>query len=527
MNDKSVGNLTPVLQENSKLFNGVNTVLFKNIRACSELRNLVSSSFGPEGLNKIIQLRSGSSVITSDTATIVENLEFLHPASKILALYSITQEKETGDNAGFVILFATELLNKTQDLIKQGFDISKIIESFEEASEISTKLLENMAQFKISNIKDVNVITSFLCMFVDFGRLGIECYLAPQIAYACIKTSSWSPKVFSVDNVRIIKILGGNFNQIKTIAGIVLIKDTEGQVKNIKKAKLAVFLCDFINISLESKNSTVFNSSDELLSYSKEENYNIEQKIMKFSEIGVNVIISSGFCDVSLFYLDKYNIMALKIQSRFDIKRITKAFDAGILTKIRIPLPQEIGKCDSISVRTLGMQKITIFRQTSFEDKIFTIIARANSTVLLDNIERIVYKAISTFKTLSKDDRLVPGAGTSEIEVSRKLTHFCASNYSNYKQYLISKFAESFDSIPRILTENSTYQFDKVSGELYHNRVNEKKHESINIEPSLIIQAKKSRVWDLFTPKYWAIKYAVEAVLTLLTISQIIMAKKN
>nr|UXY87158.1 chaperonin-containing-TCP1 theta subunit [Cryptomonas sp.] len=518
--------LSPILQEGAKILTGLEQVLFKNIKACSLLKKLISSSFGPDGLNKVLIQKTGKTIVTSDTVTILDNLEHIHPSAKIIALSSLAQEQESGDSAGFVILLATELLNKSYDLIKQGFSISKIIESFEEAQDISLDILETLAEHKVVDISDIKMVASLLSLFVDFGHPGLQCYLAPQIAYACVKSAFPEIKKFSPDNVRVIKILGGNFDQTKTIMGTVVIKDSEGAIKLVNKAIIAIFVCDF-GISLpETKSSIMFKSAKEILCYNDDESYNIEEKIKKMSKIGVNVIVSTGFCDVSLFYLNKYKIMAIKIQSRFDLRRIARTCNSIILAKFKIPLMNELGKCDMVSVRAFGLQRVIVFQQEYSQNKIFTIIARSNSTIMLDNIERTVHRTTSVFKLLTRDSRFLPGAGACEIEICRRLTSFASKNYSGYKQYIIKKFAESFEIIPCTLIENNDQPINKTLSALHRRHADGNYFEGININKSSFVNVKEAGIWDSYTSKYWAIKHAIEASLTVLTTSQIIMAKK-
>ena len=518
--------LRPILQEGCKFLNGVDQVLNKNIKACLILKEYISSSFGPDGLSKVIQKKTGNTLVTSDTSLILDSLDCIHPSAKIISLAALSQEQESGDCAGFVILLAAELLGKSYDLMKQGFSISNIIDSFEEGLDISLDILETLADYKISDINDTKTIASLLSLFIDFRYPGLDCYIAPQIAYACVQINSSGITNFSTENIRVIKILGGNFDQTKTIVGTVLIKDTEGAIKLVKKAKVVIFLCDFIISSTETKNSIIFSSFQEILSFNKDEYYNIEEIIRELSRLGINVVISSSFSDISLFYMDKYNIMAVKVQSKFDLKRIARTCNSILLPKIKIPNSNEIGKCESVSVKLFGSQKLTVFQQENLQKKIFTVVVRANSTIMLDNVERTIYRITSIFKSLTRDSRFVPGAGASEIEICRQITSFASKKYSGYKKYLIEKFAESFEIIPITLIENNSQSVNKILSRLHYSHSNGRQFEGVNVNFSSIINVKQIGLWDLFNSKYWAIKHTVEAVITILTTSQIIMAKQ-
>nr|UXY86735.1 chaperonin-containing-TCP1 theta subunit [Cryptomonas paramecium] len=519
--------LIPILQEGYKILDGIEKVLNKNIEACLLLKKYISGSFGPQGLNKLIKQKIGKILITSDTTTILNNLEYIHPVPKLIASSAISQEKDLGDSVGFIILFTIELLLKSHELLKQGFCLSIIVDSFFDFVDISLKVLEILAEYKIANIFKIKSVASLLSLFVDFKYPGLECYLAPQIAYACIKIFSSGIRNFSSEHIRVIKILGGNFDQTKTIAGTVVIQDTEGLVKSVKKAKIVIFACDFAVFSPEMRCSLVFKTAKEILCYNKKESRNIEEKIQHMAKCGINVIISTGFNDIVLFYMNKYNIMAIKINSKFDIRRIAKTCGATIFSKNKIPESTEIGRCDNVSVKLFGSQKIIIFQKEISYSKIFTIIIRGNSTILLDNIEKTIYKTTLIFKSLTRDSRLVPGGGACEIELYRKIASFAIKNYSGYKQYLIQKYAECFEVIPIVLITNSGQLVDKILSKLHYLHAQGNRFGGVGKSSSYIIDTKKTGVWDLFTSKYWAIKYSSDIAITILLISQIIISRKN
>src|SRR6056300_1904494 len=151
-----------ILEEGSKIFFGIDEVLFKNIETCNFLRELVSTSFGPEGMNKCITQNSGKTLITNNAFDILKNLELIHPISKLLTYFMNSQESNLGDSTGFLIIFATEILKKAFDLLREGFHISEIIENFSEAGELALEFIESLGIFKLTNLSNVKVIESII-----------------------------------------------------------------------------------------------------------------------------------------------------------------------------------------------------------------------------------------------------------------------------------------------------------------------------------------------------------------------------
>ena len=81
-------------------------------------------------------------ILTSDAATILRELEVVHPAAKLLVMASQQQEKEMGDATNMVIVFAGELLKKAEELIRLGLKTSDIVQGYEKAQGLALKVLE-------------------------------------------------------------------------------------------------------------------------------------------------------------------------------------------------------------------------------------------------------------------------------------------------------------------------------------------------------------------------------------------------
>jgi T-complex protein 1 subunit theta len=515
------------MDEGTKFLFGIDEVILKNIEVVFQLRETILTSFGPDGLNKLISNESGKILITSSTVEILKNLNFSHPILKLLLFFCTNQESDQGDSSGFVIIFGSELLKIAYELLQDGFHISDLINCLDKSKEVFLRFLETLANFKLVDVNNLKAIASILSLTMGSASQEIGNYIAPQIAYACIKTLSSNKKNFSADDIRVVKVLGGTFDQIKTISGSIILRDTEGTIKMIRKANVVIFVNKFDISSPETKNSILFKSAEEILSYKTNENFLIEQIVKELFENQINCVIANGFSELALFFMEKYKIMALKIQSRFDVKRIAKTCGAIVIGKIRKPTFDEIGKCDLISVRTFGTQKITLFQQENFHTKIFTIILRASSTNILDYLEKIVYRSISIFKMIVRDNRFVSGGGSSEIELYRKIKNFSFFKFSRVKKFIIQKFANAFEIIPRVLIENSGHDVHQILSMLHLAHSKGKEWEGIDIHFPCTLNAKVNGIWDSFVSKYYAIKNAFDVSIIILTVDHLIMAKKN
>ena len=514
-----------ILAENLEALTGINEVLITNINACKDLKNLVSSSYGPYGERKLIIQKNQKILITSDSSVILNNLDFTHPASKLILTSVFFQEQELGDSSGFVIIFTAELLDQALKLLNMGFHSIEIIKTFQKAENVCLNLLYMFSNHKLKNLEVLKSIVSILQSLVGFKCENLTKNLIPQISYACVKISSNKNQKFTPENIRVVKILGGGVCNTRTIPGTLVLRDSEGTVKIKKNARIAIYSCFFDFLSPETKNKVQFSSPGEILSYESKE-YNImEKRIQNFLSKEINVIIASGFNEDMLKILDDNNIMAIKIQSKFEIQRIALVTNSTVMPKLGIPELSAIGYADKVSTRSFGFQKVTIFYQQSIQNNIFTIVARANCNSILDLIERFVYKTSSIFKTIVRDNRFIPGAGACEIEISRRLKSFSQNLTSSSEKFIFKKFAESFEIFPEILIQNSKLKGSKLLSHLYNQHEKGIETAGLDLENFKVICSKKFGVWDLFSSKFWAIKNSIDSALTILSIDQIIISK--
>lgn len=118
--------------------------VIRNIEACRAISQTVQSSLGPYGRNKIVINHLQKMFLTSDAATILRELDVVHPAAKLLVMASQQQDSEMGDATNLVIVFAGELLKKAEELLRMGLKTSDIVNGYEKAQGFALKTLEGL-----------------------------------------------------------------------------------------------------------------------------------------------------------------------------------------------------------------------------------------------------------------------------------------------------------------------------------------------------------------------------------------------
>lgn len=216
-------------------------------------------------------------------------------------------------------------------------------------------------------------------------------------------------------------------------------------------------------------------------------------------------------------------MFVLKLMSKWELKRIAKSVGAVAVVKLSTPTPEELGFCDEVSVKEISSTKVTIFRRDQDENKLATIVLRGSTNSLLEDAERAIDDGVNTVKSLVKDNRLVAGGGATEIHIASLITAF-AKTQPGLDQYAIEKFGQAFEVIPRTLSENAGLRAEEIIAKLYA-ETGKSKTAGIDVADGAVKDMKDAYILDCMETKSWAIKLSIDAVLTILRVDQIIMAK--
>ncbi|KAL5457355.1 hypothetical protein EMCRGX_G034604 [Ephydatia muelleri] len=517
-----------MLKEGARHFHGLEEAVYRNINACKDLAKITRSSYGPNGMNKMVINHLDKLFVTNDAATIIKELEVQHPVAKMLVMASDMQQQEVGDGTNFVLLFAGALLENAEELLRMGLSPSEVVEGYEKACETALEILPSMVCGSVSTFSSKEEVKKALATSMASTQYGNEDFLADLVTEACTSVLPENPKNFNVDSVRVIKIIGSGIQSSTVMKGMVFRREVEGDVSHVDRAKVAVYSCPFDASAPETKGTVLIKSANELMQFSKGEEDLIEQDVKALAESGCNVVVTGGKVgEMALHFLNKYNIMTVRLLSKFDLRRVCKAVGATALPKIVPPTADEAGHCDVVSVEEVGGTTVVVFRQKKEDSSIATIIVRGSTDSIMDDIERVLDDGINTFKALTKDGRFVPGAGATEIELAKQLTSF-GESCPGLEQYAIKKFADSLEVLPRALAENSGAKASEVISNLRaaHQSGNKNSGFDVRGEGSNVTDAVAAGILDLYLCRYWGIKLATNAAATALKIDEIIMAKQ-
>lgn len=519
--------LTQMLKPGYQTSQGLEEAVFRNIEATKSLSEITRTSFGPNGRNKMVINHLEKLFVTNDAATIIRELEVVHPAAKLLVMASQQQEAEMGDGTNFVVVFAGELLQQAEYLLRMGLHPAEVIAGYQVASKKCLEFLDAASCDTIKDLHSVTELTRIVRSVLASKQYGYEDLLAKVVVDAALEVMPKNPAGFSVDSVRVVKIMGGSIHETCVVRGMVFGREPDSTIQKAAKAKVAIYNCA-LDISLtETKGTVLIHNAKEMLSFSKGEEKMLEESIKEIADSGVKVIVTgSGIGELAIHFCNRFGLVVVKILSKFELRRLCRVTGATALTRLGVPMAEEMGYCDVVETIEIGSDRCTVFRQESEITKTATIIVRGSTMNALEDLERAIDDGVNSIKSLAKDPRVVPGAGATEMQIAHKLMEV-GEKTPGLNQYAIKKYAQALEVVPRTLCDNAGLDSTEILSKLYAAQVAGKTTFGVDIESpeNQLFDAPANGIYDVLAVKEFAMKLATHAAITVLSVDQIIMSK--
>eukprot|EP01084_Bolivina_argentea_P138234 243409_1 len=548
-----------------KSFSGLEEAIMKNCEAATGLAACVRTSFGPNGLSKIVINRIEKVIITTDAATIISELEVQHPAAKVLCLSAAMQQREIGDGANFVVVFAGELLKNAVLNLRKGLHPSVIVRGYALASKKVQEMIKDLVIFTVNSQKDMydlNKLKLGIKCAISSKQYGLENFLSELVGKACLNSMPQIASNFIVDNIRTVKILGGSIMDSTIIKGMVIEAAPKSATTYVESTKVAIFTCSLDSTQTETKGTVLLHDAKELLNYNQSEEDFIHNIIKQLADMGVGVIIvGEKISEMAIHYIDKYKLVAMRLVSKWTLRRLCRATRARPVVTLTSIRDADLGVCNKVYTKEIGNDNVTIFEQVNIgESEVSTIVIRGATQTAMNDVERAVDDGVNMVRAMTRNGKFVAGAGACEIELARRLNIY-ADTVSGIEQYAIKAYAKSLEVVPRTLAENTGLNDTDIISKLYKahsENVNENENENQNenqneykdkdknenefneilksIKPSPsnvgvdivnggVRDMTKEGVIDLMATRQMGIKLATQAATTILRVDHIIMKK--
>ncbi|HKR57304.1 MAG TPA: thermosome subunit beta, partial [Candidatus Nitrosopolaris sp.] len=501
-----------------------------NISAAKLVSEVVKTSLGPRGMDKMLVDTLGDVTITNDGATILKEIDVQHPAAKMLVEVSKSVDNEVGDGTTSSVVLAGALLEKAEDLISKDVHPSVIVDGYTAAAEQALKLLQKAAVK--ADVKDKELLIKVARTSMDSKLVSEDSPTLSQIVVNAVKQieedSGQDALKVDLDNIKVEKKAGGSMRDTKLIKGIVLDKEVvhSGMPKRVENAKIAL-----INSALEIEKTEMsaeirINDPQQMKMFLDEENKMLKSMVQKIKSAGANVVLcQKGIDDIAQHFLAVDGILGVRRVKESDMFKLSKATGARIVNNLEDLVAKDLGSADLVEERKVETDK-WVFIEGCKNPKAVTILVRGGSQRVVDEADRSVHDALMVTKDVLERPAIVAGGGAPEAYLATQLREW-SSSLEGRAQLAVQKFADALDSIPLGLAENAGMDPIDTMTELRAKQSKGSKWTGINVRSGVVVDMIKQNVLEPLVVKEQIIKSATEAASMILRIDDVIAASKS
>jgi len=495
-----------------------------NIAAAKLVAELVKTSLGPRGLDKMLVDSLGDVTITNDGATILKEIDAQHPAAKMMVEISKTIDTEVGDGTTSSVVFAGALLEKAEKLLEKDVHSTVIIDGYEAASAKALELLVELAKVikpddRESLIKIAK--TSMQSKLVSEDSVP----LSKLVVDAILKIVEIDGDKHSVDldNLKVEKKAGGSIDDTVLINGIVLDKEIvhSGMPTKIEKAKIALVIAALEVEKTEMSAEIRISDPTQMQQFLEEENKMLKSMVDKIHSVGANVLIcQKGIDDISQHYLSKHGITAVRRVKESDMTKLAKATGGRITTNLDDISTKDLGYAEIVHQKKVESDK-WVFIEGCKNPRSVTVLIRGGSQRVVDEVDRSLHDALMVVKDVVENPSIVAGGGSPEAYLAAELNEWSSSSEGR-EQLAIKQYAEAFESIPLTIAENAGMDPIDTIITLRANQSSGKQTIGINAKESKIGNMFSLDIVEPLVVKEQIIKSATEVACMILRIDDVI-----
>ncbi len=513
-------NQNPILAENTQRNQG-RTAQSMNILAAKLVGETVRTTLGPQGMDKMIVDALGEIVITNDGATILKEMNIEHPAAKMIVEIAKTQEDEVGDGTTTAAVLAGELLRQAEILIEQNIHPTTIIKGYRLAARKSQVILNNMSEKLTAN--DSSVLKK-LSMTAMTGKVADDAkeQLSDIVVKALKKISKGG---IDIDNIKIEKKVGSSIQDTELINGVVLDKEKihNSMPELVNDAKIAVIDTPLEMRQTDTESKISITDPSKFQEFLEMEELMLKKLVDTIAKTGANVVLcQKGVDDMVQYLLAQKGIYTCRRVKKSDLAQVAKATGATIISNVNDLTAKHLGKSGTVSQEKVGDENMTFIRECK-NPRAVTILVRATSEHIADEVVRALEDSIGNVASALRAGKIVGGAGSTEIELTRNLNHF-SQKLSGKEQLAVQSFAKAFEIIPKTLAENAGIDPIDVITELKSLHDKGKKWTGVNVWGGKAIDSFKEGIIEPLPVKTQAVVSAADVAVMILRIDDIIIA---
>jgi len=500
-----------------------------NITAARIVAEVVKSTLGPRGMDKMLVDTLGDVTITNDGAAILDDMDVQHPAAKMMVEVAKTQDDEVGDGTTTAVVLAGELLRKAEELLADNIHPTVIVHGYKNAAEQAIKLLNQLALS--ADIDDKKLLKNIAVTAMRGKGIGTAREHFADIAIEAarqVAEKRGDSYTVDVDNVQLIKKEGKSLFDTELVKGIIVDKEVvhPGMPKTVKNPKIALLDCALEIEKTEFSAEIRIRDPTQMKAFLDEEAHMLKKMVDKIKNTGANVALAQkGIDDTAQHYLAKDGILACRRIKKSDMEKLARATGGKIVSNLDDFTPNDLGTCELVEEKKVGDDKMT-FIQGCKDPKSLAILIRAGLERLVDEAERALNDALYVIADVIKKNKIVAGGGAIEAELSKQLKTY-ATKVGGREQLAIEAFADALEIIPKTLAENAGLDPIDILVSLRSSHDKDGIWNGVNVFTGKIVDMMKDGVIEPVSVKEQAIKSAVESASMILRIDDVIASAKS
>jgi len=430
-----------------------------NILAAKAVCQILKTSLGPKGMDKMLQSPDGDVCITNDGATILQEMKVENQIGKLLVELSKSQDDEIGDGTTGVVVLAGALLEKAEALLDRGIHPMRVAEGYDRACAVATKHLSDISDTFEYTLKEKDRLIEVAMTTLSSKIVNRAHRPMAEIAVdAVLSVADIERKDVNLDLIKIDGTVGGSLEDTKLVHGIVIDKDmSHPQMdKDIKNAKLCVLTCAFEPPKPKTKHKLELETVAAYQEMQAAEKQYFLEMIQKVKDSGANLVICQwGFDDEANHLLMQNGLPAVRWVGGVELELIAIACNARIVPRFSELTAAKLGTAGHVHEESFGTTKD---RMIVIEDcpnsKAVTVYVRGGNKMIIDEAKRSLHDAICVVRNLIRDNRIVYGGGAAEISCSLKVAEE-ADKVDTIEQYAMRAFSDALEMTPSALADNS------------------------------------------------------------------------
>ena len=500
-----------------------------NIMAARVIGEVLKTTLGPRGMDKMLIDSLGDITITNDGAAILNEIEVDHPAARMMVEIAKTQDDMVGDGTTTAVVLAGELLKKAEELLDQNIHPTIIVSGFRKATQKAMETINKIAI--LVDVEDRTTLRKVAVTSMASKAVGPAKEHLAEIAIDAVKQIAeqrGDRRIADIDNIQIIKKTGKSLFESQLIKGLIIDKEVvhSGMPKRLEKAKIALLDCPLEIEKTEISAEIRIRDPTQMKAFLDQETKMLQEMVEKIKNSGANVVFcQKGIDDMAQHFLAKEGILAARRAKESDMEKLARATGGRMVTDLDDLTSQDLGLAGIVEERKIGEDRM-IFVEKCKDPRSVAVLIRAGLERMVDEAERAMTDALSVVSDVIENNKIVAGGGAVEVEVAKELRNY-ATKVGGREQLAVEAFADAIEIVPKTLAENAGLEAIDIIVELRaaHEKT-DSQYKGVNVFTGKTENMNAKGVVEPVVVKEQAVKSAAESASMILRIDDVIAATK-